>query len=486
MMMPNRRRIVHAAILATAMMTPMTNAEDVPERGDLPSRVVPEPLSNFRVERSGNRLGDNGRMVIGVPPDTQKVLADTIGALCAFGTRHTMSETESDTRGIGAARRWVAEQFRQAGERVVVTLEPNMIEADGRRILEPVKVVNVICEIPGSMPEAKGRRYYMLAHLDSRNSGALDAEGDSPGANDDASGVAAMIEIAHTLARMNLDSTVVLVATSGEEQGLHGARAHVNRAVENGWDVRGVLNNDTIGDPYGPWPSDSEEGREARGLIRIFSQGIPTNATPEEYRRLSQMGAESDSSSRQLARFVDFVARWHDTDVKPMLVFRNDRFLRGGDHTPFVEAGFPGVRFTVPYEDYDRQHQDVRTENGTRFGDTAEWIDAWYLAEVTKLNALTLIHLANAPSVPRDARIITADLGNDTEIRWSPSPEPDVAGYEVVARRTTSPQWERSFDVRADISFTTDLHKDNWFFGVRAYDKDGYRSPVAFCGTARE
>lgn len=485
MMIHIRRPFVYA-LLAMTMMTSNLMAGD-PERGDLPRWGPPldfEELSNaFSMDQFRERMrADSEGREVHRPPS----LRQSIETLCAFGTRHTMSETESDSRGIGAARRWVAEQFKAVGERVVVTLEPNQIEADGRRILEPVEVVNVICEIPGSMPEAKGRRYYMLAHLDSRNSEALDAEGDAPGANDDASGVAALIEVAHTLARLELDSTVVLVATSGEEQGLHGARAHVNRAIENGWDVRGVLNNDTIGDPYGPWPADSERGKEARGLIRIFSQGIPTSATPEEYRRLSQMGAESDSSSRQLARFVDFVARWHDTPVKPMLVFRNDRFLRGGDHTPFVEAGFAGVRLTVPYEDYDRQHQDVRVENGVKFGDTAEWIDAGYLRDVTMLNTLALIHLANAPSVPGNARIITAELTNDTVIRWDASPEPDTVGYEVVARRTTSPQWERSFDVRGGLSYTTDLHKDNWVFGVRAYDKDGYRSPVAFCGVAKE
>lgn len=484
-MIPNRRPFVYA-LVAITMLTPMSSAQNVPDRGDLPGRGVPERLEQFRVQRPSTRTAPDGRLVMDVSRETAEMLIDSIESLCAFGTRHTFSETESDTRGIGAARRWVAEQFKAAGERVVVTLESNMVEADGRRIPRDVEVVNVICEIPGSMTQARGRRYYMLAHLDSRISDGMDAEGDAPGANDDASGVAALIEVAHTLARMELDSTIVLMATSGEEQGLHGAKEHVRRAIENGWDVRGVLNNDTIGDPFGPWPPDSERGHEARALIRVFSQGVPSNASPEEYRELSRMGAESDSSSRQLARFVDFVARWHDTPVRPMLVFRNDRFMRGGDHTPFVEAGFPGVRFTVPYEDYDRQHQDVRTENGTRFGDTAEWIDARYLADVTTLNALALIHLANAPSVPTNARIITAELGNDTEIRWDPSPEPDVAGYEVVARRTTSPQWERSFNVRGDLSFTTDLHKDNWLFGVRAYDKDGYRSPVAFCGVAKE
>ena len=456
-----------------------------PERGDLPPLQVPKEVIRFELLPRTSIFADSA-----FPQDafgnTISMLEADLNTLTSFGTRHTLSETESETRGIGAARRWVADRFREAGEGVVVTLESNLVRGGERRIPRDVEVVNVVCEIPGKMEAAKGRRYYMLAHLDSRNSDGMDAEGDAPGANDAASGVAAMIEIAHTLARMDLDSTVVLVATSGEEQGLYGAKKHVERAIENGWDVRGVLNNDTVGDPYGPWPADSERGREARGLIRVFSQGIPVEASAEAYRRLSQLGAESDSVSRQLARYVDFVARWHDTPVKPMLVFRNDRFLRGGDHTPFVEAGFAGVRFTVPYEDYDRQHQDVRVENGVKYGDTAEWIDGGYLRDVATLNALTLIHLANAPSVPGNARIITAELGNDTVIRWDASPEPDVAGYEVVARRTTSAQWERSFDVRGNLSFTTDLHKDNWFFGVRAYDKDGYRSPVAFCGVASE
>lgn len=419
-------------------------------------------------------------------------MIEDVHSLVAFGTRHSLSETESDERGIGAARRWVRDQFNEAiadsgksdESKPFVEFDVHKIEADGRRVLSPVEITNVLCTIPGSMPEARERRYYVLAHLDSRASDVMDSEIDAPGANDDGSGVAALIELARVLAREQLDATVVLMATSGEEQGLIGARLHAQQNAEG---IAGVLNNDMIGDPTGP------NDREDREHVRVFSQGIPSEllgADEDELRsalrRMRTYGGESDNSSRQLARYIHDVAYLHKTKVQPMLVMRPDRFLRGGDHTPFDEMGLAAIRFCEVHESYDRQHQDVRTEDGTSFGDLAEHVDAEYLADVTRLNAVTLVHLANAPSVPKNARIIVADLANDTTLRWDACPESDVAGYEIVWRETTSATWDNAQDVGNATEGTVDLSKDNYFFGVRAYDHEGYRSPVAFPGAARE
>jgi Zn-dependent M28 family amino/carboxypeptidase len=321
-----------------------------------------------------------------------------------------------------------------------------------------------------------------MGHYDSRASGANDAESDAPGANDDASGVAVAIELARVLSKHRLDSTVVLMATAGEEQGLIGARMHARAARERGLDIRAVLNNDIVGDPTGP------DGRGARDRIRVFSEGLPAQTLEgQAYANFRRHSAENDSPSRQLARYIAEIAELHDLSVKPWVIYRPDRFLRGGDHTPFNELGFAAVRFCEVYEDYTRQHQDLREEGGVRYGDLPEFVDAEYLADVARLNAAAVVHLANAPSPPSNARILTARLSNDTTIRWNPSPEPDVAGYEVVWRDTASPVWQHSRDVGDATEATIELSKDNWFFGVRAYDREGYRSPVVFpFGAARE
>lgn len=424
-------------------------------------------------------------------------LIDNVHMLTSFGTRHTLSDTESELRGIGAARRWVHGIFREviAGHDKPEHLQPyvefdsHTIEPDGRRILEITEVVNVVCTIPGSDPDATGRLYYVLAHLDSRASDIMDFTSEAPGANDDASGVAALIELARVLSRESLDSTIVLMATSGEEQGLYGAKLHAQALMDSGADVRGVLNNDTIGDPTGVGDVDGS------AEVRIFSEGLGLDLVnlddPAQLKsalfRLRSTGSESDSDSRQLARYINFVGKLHgELPVKPKLVFRPDRYLRGGDHTPFNQLGMAAVRFCEVYENYDHQHQDVRMEDGVQFGDLASYVDAEYLAGVTKLNAAVLVHLANAPSSPANARIITAELTNDTTLRWDASPEADTKGYEVLWRETIDHDWTKFKDVGNVTEATIDLSKDNWIFGVRAYDHDGYRSPASYPRSARE
>lgn len=481
--MPSIIRSGVGVALLAAVISSSGRAEPDFLRGQPVIELSDETVRRIR-EVAGPILG-------GIEPERLRKDVDT---LAGFGTRHTLSDTASEARGIGAARRWLKTAFeaavagsgRSGDLACVVAFDSHPMEPDGRRIDVPVEIVNVVCMIPGARPEYRGRLYYVLAHLDSRNSGELDREGDAPGANDAASGVAMQIELARLLSRARLDSTVVLMATSGEEQGLYGARFHAEAAKAKGLDIRAVLNNDTVGDPYGPYTRESEKGRYARGVIRVFAQGVPHRGDLVVYQTISRLGAENDSPARGLARYIEECADLYGTAVKPWVIYRNDRFLRGGDHTPFLELGYPGVRFTVPFEDYNRQHQNVRIEDGVLYGDLPEFVDEAYLADVTALNAAALIHLASAPSEPGAARIITAELDNNTHLRWERSPEGDVAGYEVVWRETTSARWQHGIDVGDVDEAVIELSKDNWMFGVRAYDREGYRSPVAFPIAARE
>lgn len=402
--------------------------------------------------------------------------------LASFGTRHALSDTQSDTRGIGAARRWIKSEFdrisaesgRTGAEALQVSFDSHRVQPDERRIDQPVDIVNVVCVIPGSMPEARNRLYYIIGHYDSRNSDEMDRTGDAPGANDDASGVAVTMELARVLSKHRFDATIVCMPTAAEEQGLIGATLHANATSEAGKDIRAVLSNDIVGDPSSPFG-----GRHDR-VIRVFSEGVPRHLDDNTVRRIQSLASESDSDSRQLARFIAETGAWHDLPVQAMLIFRPDRFLRGGDHTPFNRLGVPAVRFTVVEENYDRQHQNIRTEGDVQFGDLPEFVDGKYLAGVAKLNAAAIMHLASAPSAPGSARLITEKLTPDTTLRWVPSPEPDVAGYEIVWRETISPVWTHSKNVGNATEITVPVSKDNHFFGVRSYDNDGYRSPVAF------
>lgn len=470
--------LVACSVSVSACGKPLT----IPEA---PAASVPTTAGIAVVEPAGAHAEVPGPPP---PPGIARVLEaidpgrirQDVDRLAGFGTRHTLSDTVSPTRGIGAARRWIAERLTDAGgpgRRWQVAMDPHRIAADGRRVTRDVDVVNVVATLPGSMPEAAGRHYYAVAHYDSRRSDPLDAEGDAPGANDDASGVAVLLELARILADRQLDATVVLLAAAGEEQGLLGSRAHAKASAAAAVDVRAVLSFDIVGDPRMPSGPPRIDG------IRLFSEGLP--AGPVDTAALRLQGAESDSRSRELARHVDMLARWHDATVKPALVFRPDRFLRGGDHTPFNELGIAAVRFTEFGENYDRQHQDPRREGEREFGDTAEFVDPQYVAGVTGLAAIALIHLANAPSSPGNPRIVALELQHDTVLRWTAAPEPDVAGYEVVWRETTAPRWEHVQDVGAATTITLPWAKDEHFFGVRSYDADGYRSEVAFCGVER-
>ena len=426
-----------------------------------------------------------------VQPDNCKKIVQT---LVDFGTRHTLSDTQSPTRGIGAARTWIRDEMRRYSQAADGRLRVDFEEFDvpkGPRVPDGAHIVNVLAVIPGTMKEAAGRAYYVVGHYDSRNGDGMDVKGDAPGANDNASGTAVVMECARVLALHPAESTLVFLATSGEEQSLLGARAHADKmALTKSWLIRGVLNNDIVGDPSAA-PLGSAPDPRDRTLVRVFSDGLPRNATAEQVAQIRSLGSEVDSVSRQLARYVAETAAIEGCALTPRVTYRLDRFLRGGDHSCFSDNGFPAVRFSVPKEDYNRQHQDIRREKDakgveTQFGDIPEFVDAGYVADVARLNATILYNLANAPSVPENARLVTAQLETTTTMRWSSSPEPDVAGYEVVWRETTNPTWDHVKDVGTATEAKLDLCKDDWFFGVRAYDKDGYRSPVAFAGASKE
>lgn len=420
--------------------------------------------------------------------------------LVSFGTRHTLSDTKSQTRGVGAARLWIKselESYNTGGGKLEVALD-EFIAPKGKRIPEPTPTANVIAILPGTMPQAAGRLYYVMGHYDSMPSPRYnketddggwvpDFDTDAPGANDDGSGTTAVLAIARAMAKHPCEATIVFLCTVGEEQGLEGATYHAKKAAGEHKDIRAVLNNDIIGDSSGP---GGDPSRATPGVVRVFSGALPRNPTAETLARIRRLSSECDSPNRQLARYIVEIAEKEKTAIKPMLVYRQDRFLRGGDHIPFEDAGFAAIRFCEVSENYKHQHQTPRIETidgkQVQFGDLLEFVDFDYLANVARLNAATLVNLANAPSSPANVRIITVKMDNLTQLRWEASPEPDVVGYEVVWRDTTAPLWQHTKDVGMVLETTLDENKDNVFFGVRAYDKDGYRSPVTFAGAAKE
>ena len=308
----------------------------------------------------------------------------------------------------------------------------------------------------------------VTGHYDSRNSDMLDVKGDAPGANDDGSGTAVSLECARVLSKMKFPATIIFLTVAGEEQGLNGSQHFAKMAKEQGWDIEAVLNNDIVG--------GDKSAEQDHSVVRVFSEGVPAAATEQDIRRIRGLGGESDPGSRQLARYIADVGRAYDAGVKPMLVFRLDRYLRGGDHYSFNQQGFAAVRFTEFREDFHHQHQNVRTENGIEYGDLPKFVDFDYVAHVARLNAATLASLASAPAPPANVHLLTKDLENDSTLTWENSPGGLAAGYEVLWRATTSPEWEHVEKVANVTRATLKLSKDNVIFAVRAVDAQGHRS----------
>lgn len=417
-------------------------------------------------------------------PEINKILAeispkrieDYVAKLVSFGTRHTMSETESDTRGIGAARRWIKSELERcgAGTPLQVSFDSHVTPVS-KRISRPTEIVNVVATLPGTQQASKDRIYVVSGHYDSRVTDVMNATADAPGANDDASGTAATMELACVMAKHKFDATLVFIAMAAEEQGLIGARHWAAQARKNGLNVAGMYTNDIIGS------SRADNGKVDNKQVRLFSQSIPaTKEMSDSVRQLVATGGDSDSLSRQLARHTKEIGERYVKDFKVSVIHRADRYLRGGDHMAFLEQGYAGLRFTEPNEDFAHQHQDLRTENGKVYGDLVEFNDYDYIAKVTKVNAAALASLALAPAAPQDARLRTDRLTNDSTLVWQPNTEPDLAGYRIVWRETTASDWQGSKWVGNVNEATIDLSKDNVFFGVQAVDKDGNVSVASY------
>ena len=422
---------------------------------------------------------------------SQERIEARIRKLASFHTRHTLSRTDSETRGIGAARRWIHAELEQcaqaAGGKLRVAFDA-YIEPPGRRLARAVEIVNVVATLPGTQRESQERIYVVSGHYDSRASDVMDAESFAPGANDDASGVAAVMELACVMAAHRFDATLVFMAVAGEEQGLLGAAHWAQEARKKGLAIEGMVTNDIIGSP------GASDGRRNERRVRLFANGLPallaalqrdTGEFAEHARKtldaIARSGGEADTPTHQLGRHLKETTERYLPGFTVDLIPRPDRFLRGGDHLPFLERGFPAVRFTEPVEDYRHQHQDVRDENGVRFGDLPEFVDFAYVAQVARANAAGLASLALAPAPPREVGIEVVELENDTTLRWTANSEPDLGGYRIVWREPGIPTWQFSRDVGNVTRFTLKgVSKDDIIFGVIALDRDGNASPASF------
>lgn len=412
---------------------------------------------------------------LGLLVQPERMRAD-IQTMVDFGTRHTLSETQSETRGIGAARRWAEREFesisRDCGGCLEIVTPSDTVT--GRRVPTPTEVVDVVAIQRGIGDP--NRVIIISGHLDSRVSDVMDFTSDAPGANDDASGVAAVLEAARILSAYEFDATLVYAVLSGEEQGLLGGKILADYATEQGWFVQANLNNDIVGN------SEGQSGIIDTTRVRVFSEGTKTVETEAQANSRRYNGGEVDSSSRNLARFIDGIADRYLTNFDVEMIYRTDRFGRGGDQVEMLRAGFPAVRISEGAENYDRQHQDLRVEDGVHYGDTIDGVDFDYLAQVTRLNVISMAALARAPAPPTGVTIAGA-VQPDTTLTWQAVP--GAAGYRVWWRSTTAPQWTYSRWVAGGDTTRVVLEGiviDDYFFGVSAVSADGYESPVTFPG----
>lgn len=417
-----------------------------------------------------------------IPTILAEIRPDSIQAsiqtLANFHTRHTLSDTLSDTKGIGAARRWIhrtlSRYSTQNGGRLQVSYH-RFIQPPGRRIPQATEIVNVVAVLPGSSPASKDRILVVSGHYDSICGSQSDAECYAPGANDDASGTAAVMELARVMSGHQFDATIVFMAVAGEEQGLYGAYGWAEKAVRDSLDIQAMFTNDIIGSPV------AADGSSEPFRVRLFADGIPAlkenSVMVQAYLRT---GGENDLPSRQLARHIVEVNQTYLPAMKVDMIYRRDRYLRGGDHIAFLDKGYAAVRFSEPNENYAHQHQNVRMEDGVQYGDLPEFVDADYVARVARVNAVALAATANAPASPTDVRMDLRGLTNTTTLRWAANSEPDLAGYRIVWRETTSPVWQHRTDVGLVTEATLPYSKDNVIFGVQAVNTRGYVSPAVY------
>jgi hypothetical protein len=429
-----------------------------------------QPGERIREERPDKELRDILRAV------DHKRLEATIQTLVGFGTRHTLSSQTDPVRGIGAATQWVYGQLQnsaaQSGGRMTVELQ-SFLQPVASRVPTPTVITNIIATLHGTT--SPQRIYLVSGHLDSRCTDPLNFDSDAPGADDDASGVALVLELARVMATHPSEATIVLTAVAGEEQGLYGSAFQAAQYRAAGADIQAMFSCDIVGS------STADDGTRDPHTIRLFTEGIPTTETAAQAGVRRSTGGEVDGVSRQLGRFALLVAQNEDTGMQIRHIYRRDRFLRGSDHLSYLNQGYPAARFTEPNENFNHEHQDVRVENGVQIGDLIQFVDFKFLAGVTRVNAANLWSLAQAPGTPKNLGILTQALTNDTDLVWDANTEPDLDGYEVVWRETTDSDWTHFIPVgNVTSAHLTKFSKDNVFFGVRAVDKSGHHSPVAF------
>jgi Peptidase family M28 len=401
--------------------------------------------------------------------------------LTQFGTRHTASSQTDPVRGIGAATAWVFGQMQAiaaASSSRMTVQKQTFVQPVSNRIPVPTTITNVIATLQGN---ASPERFYVITgHLDSRVTDVLNFTSDAPGADDDASGVAVVLELARLFATRQFAGTLVFATVAGEEQGLYGSAFMAQQMSAAGADVQGMFSNDIVGASQA-WDGTKPDPH----TIRLFVEGIPTAVTPAQIAIMQSVGGENDGASRQLARFVRDVAPFGLTGMNVRVIWRRDRYLRGSDHISFQAQGYPAGRFTEPRENFNHEHQDTQVVNGVQFGDLPQFVDYDYIARVARVNGAALWSLATGPGTPKNLQIhATAPPGlagiNTTTLTWDANTEPDLGGYEVVWRETTSPDWTNTIDVGHVTTVTLDMSKDNVQFGLRAVDQAGHRSPVAF------
>jgi hypothetical protein len=404
-----------------------------------------------------------------------KRIQANIEKLVSFHNRSTLSAQDAASiasgTGIGAAREWIKSEFERYSSDCSGCLgvkTDTFTENPASRIPKPTVITNVYAVLKGTDSSKANRVVLVTGHYDSRDTDVLDTTGFAPGANDDASGTAVSLECARVLSKLKFPATIVFLTVAGEEQGLNGSHHFAEMAKAAGWNIEAALNNDIVG-------GDRIPGQDPT-VVRVFSEGVPITANDATLRLLKGLGGENDSPSRQLARYIADTARIYQAGVKPFLVFRLDRYLRGGDHISFLEQGFTAVRFTEYREDFNHEHQNIRTENGVEYGDLPKFVDFDYVAHVAELNAATLASLAAAPAPPQTVRLLTKDLQNGSTLTWKPPEGSPATHYEVLWRLTTSPEWEHAQDVGNQTQVTLPLSKDNVIFAVRTLDEKGHRS----------
>jgi hypothetical protein len=417
-------------------------------------------------------------MVKEISPDS---LQAHIKSLVSFGTRNTLSNQTKPNRGIGAARNWVLSKFKeiaiQSAGRLTAFIDTVTLQADGRRVDRPILLGNVVATLKGTNT-ADNRIFIITGHLDNMRTSPTDSIGDAPGANDDGSGTAAVIECARVMSKHTFGATIIFVAVTGEEQGLLGAAFMSEKAKKQNWNIEAVLNNDIMGSN-----NSNETNIVDNTKIRVFSEGLPAFETEKNAVNIRSLGLENDGKSRQLARYVKEIGERYVENLQVVMVYRNDRFLRGGDHTPYVQRGFAAVRFTEMNENYTRQHQNVRIENNIQYGDLEQYIDYEYLRKNTAMNLANLANLAKAPPTPDSVKMDVKKLSNFTNLFWNKPASGSIKGYYILVRETTNATWQKKIFTN-QTSVSLPYSKDNYFFAVQSVNENGNESLPVVPGIA--